>query len=686
MVGEARHDRKQVTAARPSAPPAATGSPAAPPPRPADGMGTEPPPREPGSARRKTPHETAPPGCSAPSRPLPVELEALRGHVPDAALAWAHRRAVAVGVGGDEALICAGRITAAAASEHLAAHLGLDIDPLSAPPTAALAFPDAILRLGTLHEANADGPPRFSFAPRGHSARRLARALTRDPGLTARARLMSPEALHAYIARHADATLGTRAAFELKQRHPHLSAAGLTPSRRLTVLLVAAGLVAAAALVVLPAQIMLVIMALLSAMFLANAALRLGACLIPPAPEEKLALSPAQLPIYTLIVPLYRETRVLPRLVAALRRLDYPPEKLDIKLVIEPDDAPMHALLRRMRLPPWFQVVVAPAVGPRTKPKALNAALAFARGRYVGVYDAEDVPAPDQLHRALAAFHAAGPAVACVQARLTVENAGDSWISRHFAAEYAGQFDVLLPALSGLGLPILLGGTSNHFRRDVLEAVGAWDPYNVTEDADLGVRLARAGWATAVIASGTEEEAPISIGAWMGQRTRWLKGWAQTVLVHARRPRALVRDLGWARTLALALLTLGPFASALVHPLCLLALAADLTRGMFMSPARSALEMAVLALAFTNLVLGYGAAALACGLGLKRRGRLDVVPVLGSLPIYWLLMSMAAWLALVQLLTRPYWWQKTEHGLGKRRPLTDSASAPLRPRPAAASC
>ncbi len=346
----------------------------------------------------------------------------------------------------------------------------------------------------------------------------------------------------------------------------------------------------------------------------------------------------------------------------------------------------MHALLRRMRLPPWFEVVVAPAVGPRTKPKALNAALAFARGSYVGVYDAEDVPAPDQLHRALAAFHAAGPAVACVQARLTIENAGDSWISRHFAAEYAGQFDVLLPALAGLGLPILLGGTSNHFRRDVLEALGAWDPYNVTEDADLGVRLARAGWATAVIASGTEEEAPISIGAWMGQRTRWLKGWAQTILVHGRRPRALVRDLGWLRTLALALLTLGPFASALVHPLCLLALAADLARGMFMSPAHSALEMAVLALAFTNLGLGYGAAALACGLGLKRRGRLDVVPVLASLPIYWLLMSMAAWLALVQLLTRPHWWQKTEHGLGRRRPLTDSASAPLRPRPAAASC
>lgn len=684
MVGEAGHDRKQRGAARPSCDP--TESARTPPPpgaRPREALA---PAGSHALAAPSAPSPAVPSTERGPQIRLPVELEALRGHVPEETLAWAHRRALAVGVGGDEALICAGRLTPAAASAYLAEHLELESDPLAAPPATGLAFPEAILRLGTLQETQNHGPPRFSFAARGHTARRLARALKRDPELGARTRLVTPEGLHAYIARHADAALGARAAFALKQRHPHLSAAGLTPSRRLAVLLGAAGLAAGGLLVALPAPFLLGVMALLSAVFLANAALRLGACFIRPAPEEPLTLCPVRLPIYTLIVPLYRETRVLPDLIAALCRLDYPPEKLDIKLVIEPDDAPMHALLRRLRLPPWFEVVVAPTQGPRTKPKALNAALAFARGSYVGVYDAEDVPAPDQLHRALAAFQTAGPAVACVQARLTIENAGDTWISRHFAAEYAGQFDVLLPGLAGLGLPILLGGTSNHFRRDVLEAVGAWDPYNVTEDADLGVRLARAGWATAVIASATEEEAPISIGAWMGQRTRWLKGWAQTILVHGRRPRALVRDLGWPRTLVLALLTLGPFASALVHPLCLMALAVDLARGVFMSPAHSTLETAVLALAFTNLGLGYGAAALSCGLGLKHRGRLDVAPVLASLPLYWLLMSMAAWLALVQLLTRPHWWQKTEHGLAKRRPLTDSASAPPRPRPAGASC
>lgn len=728
MVGEARRDRKLVTSAAP--PPAFADAGAVPPakPRPklarresvkAGHMATGPVPTAPIPPAQIPPAQIPPAQCPpasaaaprppAPSRSggpdagrmltptsprpvatppaaLPIELEALRGHVPVAALAWAHRRASAVGVGGDEALICAGQLSPAAACAHLAAHLGLTIDPLLTPPPAPLTLASAILRLRTLENGGGDGPPRFSFAARGHAARHLARALTRDPGLAARARLVTPEGLHAYIARHAGPVLGAAAAFDLKQRHPHLSAAGTSPSQRLwgLVALAAAGLLAA--LVTMPLITVLVAQVLLSTVFLAHAVLRIAGCFIPPAGEGPLRLSEVQLPIYTIIVPLYREARVLPRLVAALRRLDYPPEKLDIKLVIEPDDRPMHALLGKMRLPPWFEVVVAPPIGPRTKPKALNAALPFARGSYIAVYDAEDVPAPDQLRGALAAFRSAGPAVACVQARLTIENAGDSWISRHFAAEYAGQFDVLLPALASLGLPILLGGTSNHFRRDVLEAVGAWDPYNVTEDADLGVRLARAGWATAVIASSTEEEAPISVAAWLGQRTRWLKGWAQTILVHARRPRALVAELGWLRTLALGLLTVGPFASALLHPLCLLVLAADVVRGAFLTPAGGSLGVAVLALAVTNLGVGYLAAALACGLGLRRRRRLSLAVVLVSLPAYWLLMSLAAWLALVQLITRPHWWQKTEHGLGRRRPLKDSASVPPRPRPAAASC
>ena len=100
-----------------------------------------------------------------------------------------------------------------------------------------------------------------------------------------------------------------------------------------------------------------------------------------------------------------------------------------------------------------------------------------------------------------------------MQARLAIDNASDGWLSRHFAAEYAGQFDVFLPALAKLRLPLPLGGTSNHFRADVLRKVGGWDPFNVTEDADLGMRLARFGYRTGVIGSTTWEEAPVAFSA-----------------------------------------------------------------------------------------------------------------------------------------------------------------------------
>jgi cellulose synthase/poly-beta-1,6-N-acetylglucosamine synthase-like glycosyltransferase len=111
-----------------------------------------------------------------------------------------------------------------------------------------------------------------------------------------------------------------------------------------------------------------------------------------------------------------------------------------------------------------------------------------------------------------------------VQARLCIDTR-TSWLARYFTAEYAGQFDVVLPKLAALGLPLPLGGSSNHFRTVTLREVGGWDPHNVTEDADLGMRLARFGYRSGVVASSTYEEAPADIGRWLGQRTRWFKGW-----------------------------------------------------------------------------------------------------------------------------------------------------------------
>jgi cellulose synthase/poly-beta-1,6-N-acetylglucosamine synthase-like glycosyltransferase len=196
-----------------------------------------------------------------------------------------------------------------------------------------------------------------------------------------------------------------------------------------------------------------------------------------------------------------------------------------VKFVLEADDHETRRALAALDLGPPFAIITAPALGPRTKPKALNVALPFAHGSFTVIYDAEDVPEPDQLRRAFDTFIAADERLACVQASLTIDNTTDSWLARMFTASYAGHFEGFLPAMAALRLPFPLGGSSNHFRTAALRRVGGWDPYNVTEDADLGIRLHRFGYRCAALSSATYEEAPARFGPWLKQRTRWYKGW-----------------------------------------------------------------------------------------------------------------------------------------------------------------
>jgi cellulose synthase/poly-beta-1,6-N-acetylglucosamine synthase-like glycosyltransferase len=290
------------------------------------------------------------------------------------------------------------------------------------------------------------------------------------------------------------------------------------------------------------------------------------------------------------------------------------------------------------------------------------------RGRFVAVYDAEDRPEPDQLRRAVAAFAAADPSLACVQARLTIDNTADGWLTRMFTAEYAGLFDVLLPSLARWQLPLPLGGSSNHFRTDILRKVGAWDPYNVTEDADLGMRLARFGYRTGMIASTTYEEAPVQIRSWIGQRTRWMKGWMQTWLVHMRSPRRLVREMGLAGFTVFQLIVGGTALAALVHIVfmadfiwTLLARDAD--------PEKSVLIYFYAAI----LIAGYLTSMVLGAHGLARRHLLRHVWVLILTPLYWIMLSYAAWRALAELVCDPHRWEKTEHGLAKTSRLRPTA-------------
>jgi cellulose synthase/poly-beta-1,6-N-acetylglucosamine synthase-like glycosyltransferase len=256
-----------------------------------------------------------------------------------------------------------------------------------------------------------------------------------------------------------------------------------------------------------------------------------------------------KLPNYTIVVALYHEASVVEDLVKAIDALDYPKGKLDIKLVVEQRDVETFGRLVELGLPGRYEVIVAPLGKPQTKPRALNITLSSARGDLIVVYDAEDIPASNQLHLAASRF-AADKDLDCLQARLAIRNHGESWLSKLFAIEYAILFDVINPGLCALDLPIPLGGSSNHFRVRSLVGVGAWDEWNVTEDADLGVRLARFGYRVKALDSDTWEEAPFEVGNWFRQRARWQKGWMQTLIVHARRPIFFWRDLGPRRAVA----------------------------------------------------------------------------------------------------------------------------------------
>ncbi len=603
---------------------------------------------------------------AAPSRgdaELPFELAAVRHLVDPALLEAVAARAEALGVGGDEVLRALDILSSDEIAQTLAGRLGLVFDPLENIKRTSRPIlrgaQTAILRRGTREGVNI-----FTVAPRGQKIRTLARMIEENPALRIILRLTSPERMDAHIRRAGAEELAREAAFGLHDWRPDLSAAarGKYNLRRLALLTAIFGALAG---YFFPHPSLLAVEFVLSTAFLTWVGLRLHACQMRRETSPRLDIPDKALPSYTIVVALYREARVVGQLAEALKRLDYPPEKLDIKFVCEHDDKATVAALNELRLDPYFEILLAPDNGPRTKPKALAAALPFARGSYLVVYDAEDIPEPDQLKKAVAAYVRGPKNLACVQARLAVDNVRDNWLTRHFAAEYAGLFDVFLPALADLRLPLPLGGTSNHFRTDILRGIGGWDPYNVTEDADLGMRLARFGYLSGVIDSTTHEEAPARLGAWLRQRTRWCKGWLQTWLVHMRSPAVLMRELGFGGFFAFQLLVGGTVLAALVHPFFLAIVLTDAAFGDLFTPSESLGEALRHGLAVTTLLSGYiGSAALSL-VGLARRRLLGSAWVLLLTPVYWIMLSFAAWRGAVHLMLAPHLWEKTEHGLAR---------------------
>ena len=346
--------------------------------------------------------------------------------------------------------------------------------------------------------------------------------------------------------------LSHRAVNELAETNPELSAREVfTPGQIMTIYALATALLIGLALSPVPTLVTLNV--LMSVFYFGNFVFK-GILVSAEGARsadrddaiaiEARALSDDELPVFTVLVPMYREPATLPLLARSLRELDYPLGKLDIKLVLEADDTETIEVASKLGLEGVFEVIRVPPSQPKTKPKACNFALQFARGEYLAIYDAEDRPEPDQLRKVVATFRRASPETACLQCRLSYFNATENWLSRMFTLDYALWFDQMLPGLERLNVPIPLGGTSNHFKIEVLRELHGWDPFNVTEDADLGVRLTQKGYRVGVVDSTTYEEAACHAGNWIRQRSRWMKGYMQTFLVHTRRPLQLLRTTG----------------------------------------------------------------------------------------------------------------------------------------------
>ena len=378
-----------------------------------------------------------------------------------------------------------------------------------------------------------------------------------------------------------------------------------------------------------------------------------------PTPEPSPDTAEPLLPVVSVMVPMFREPDTVPKLINRLSRLRYPRTRLDMMLVVEEIDTATRNALAQQTLPRWMRVIVVPDAALRTKPRALNYAMSFARGSIIGVYDAEDAPAPDQIRRVARHFAAAGPDLACVQGVLDYFNPGTNWLSRCFTIEYAAWFRLLLPGKQALGLVLPLGGTTLFFRRAALERLRGWDAHNVTEDADLGIRLARHGYRTEILSSATFEEANCHALPWVRQRSRWLKGYAITYAVHMRRPGVLLRQLGVWRFLGLQVQFLGTLVQVVLAPLLLSFWAVPLGLGHPLAgtaPLWVPWTMGVVFFAALVVDIVVPVAAL------HNAHHRWLRPWVLLLPLYFPLATLAAYKALWELVTAPHYWDKTAHG------------------------
>ena len=376
-------------------------------------------------------------------------------------------------------------------------------------------------------------------------------------------------------------------------------------------------------------------------------------------PSRPVDVPLAEKPVVSLIVPLYREAAIANELVLRLSRLTYPKSLLDVVLVLEEKDNLTRQMIDAVSLPGWMRVVRVPHGDLKTKPRALNYALGHTRGEIIGVLDAEDAPAMDQIERIVEAFHQAPSNVACVQGILDFYNTRSNWLSRCFTVEYAVWFRIVLAGAARLGLPIPLGGTTVYLRRAALKHVGGWDAHNVTEDADLGIRLYRFGYRTILIPTVTREEANNRVIPWIRQRSRWLKGYIVTYLVHMRRPFRLLRELGAWKWIGFQMFFLATILQFTLAPalwsfwLVFFGVDAPLFEMIPADWAKGLLALFLFA-ELVTLLTGFIAVA--------RTQHTELMQWVPMMFFYFPLGVFAVYKAWSELVFKPFYWDKTSHG------------------------
>lgn len=446
----------------------------------------------------------------------------------------------------------------------------------------------------------------------------------------------------------------------LHKNSPEFSAYNLLTNKHKQTLWICT-IIMTSAFILAPISSLLGLMVIANIIFLINSLFKmlLFFCATLPSKSQPLPQS-YDLPIYTILLPVYKEDYAILALVRAIKRLDYPREKLDIKLIIEQLDRKTISFINRLGLDESFQIICVPHDSLKTKPKACNYALQFAKGKYVVIYDAEDRPDPSQLRKA-AAILGSRKDIACVQTRLNYFNREEGVLPAFFAIEYSLLFDFFLRGLERLGIPIPLGGSSCHFKHSVLTQLGIWDPHNVTEDADIGFRLYLHGYKTSTLDSYTMEESPISLMEWLNQRTRWIKGHIQTCLVHGRNFKLAINKIGLAKTLGFYCFLFLPIIAYILQPLVFLVGNAYLFTDLLNQQYIMVWSFSCFNICLW-LALSYSLAFFAIS---KHRWQNLCWQIL-FYPCYYFLHPFAALKALWQLFANPYYWHKTSHDYHRR--------------------